>query len=416
MRRIGQWTALGLAISVTACAAGPAQHGSGSSDRARQIAAECRSAPEKSACYDEKLAAIAATGAVDSALEVLTALSSVDKSVERDGHMYAHAIGIAAFDPARDFASTFTRCSELFHAGCYHGLIQAHFAGAGQVDAAAVNGLCREVAESGADRWTVFQCLHGIGHGLVILYEHDLIKGLAGCDLLEDAWDRASCHGGAFMENVTNATHPHHAALTAALAGGHDEHASHADHGATAAEPFRPFDRDDLHYPCTIVEEHHKSACYGMQTSVMLYLNEYDFGAAAEACDGAPETYRATCHQSLGRDASGFANRDIKELNRLCAQDRSELAPNCYVGAAKAVIDWAGQPSEGMRFCRAVAGEENRARCYFAVGQQIGVIVSDREKRRAACTEAGGRYRDACLWGAGLLETEPEFLRAKGTP
>jgi hypothetical protein len=405
----------GLALIAAACGPSMPAVAQGSAEqRASELYELCRrSASEaKAACYDAQLQPIAGAGEVAYEMGVLSGLLKLDPDVERDGHMFAHAIGIAAYSPDRDFATTFASCSELFHAGCYHGVIQARFAAAGEIDATTVNGLCADVADAGLDQWTRFQCVHGLGHGLLILHDHDLLRGLDGCDLLTDGWERESCYGGAFMENVTNATHPHHAALTTQLGAGsghtgHDEHGGHAG----KSEPFQAIDANDPYYPCTIVAEHQKLACWGMQTSAILYLNGNDFAAAAMTCDGAPAEYRRTCHQSLGRDASGHANRQPAALNALCAKDTSEYAAWCYVGAVKAVIDWAGQPSDGLRFCDVVAGEENRARCHEAVGEQIAVIVSSDPDRRAACLDADAMYRDACLWGAGLLNEAPPLLR-----
>lgn len=417
MKRI--WL-LCLALLGGACSAGPAPGQTAADEAARRMVADCRDAEDRTACYDARLGEVARVGEVRKALDILAALAERDADVARDGHMFVHAIGIAAYDPAADFAETFQSCTELFHAGCYHGLIQAHFAAIGRIDAETVNAVCDEVAAAG-DRWTTFQCLHGIGHGLVIYANHDLVEGLAGCELLDDPWKRASCEGGAFMENVTNATHPHHAALTESLGagggqGGHGDHGGmeHGDH--SGEERFAPIDPDDPHYPCTIVKEHQKAACYGMQTSVILYLNDYDFGRAAEICDGAAQPYIAACHQSLGRDASGFANRDARELNRLCGQDRSEYASFCYVGAAKAVIDWGGEPRDGLEFCDSVKGEANRTRCFQAVGQQVAVIIGDETRGRELCGRADGSDQEACLWGAGLLREVPGAVRALARP
>jgi hypothetical protein len=406
-------TVVGLVIT-GACSASQVPAQGTPQETAQRIRDACDQVADRTPCYDGELAALAKTGDVRGALDVVEALAGLDRSVLTDGHMYVHAIGIAAYDKDRPFAETFMRCTELFHAGCYHGVIQAHFGETGAVDAESINNLCATVVDAGADRWTQFQCLHGIGHGVVIHNGHDLLAGLDGCELLRDAWDRSSCLGGAFMENVTNATHPHHAALTQTLGGqeGGGEHDEHAHHGGAAAAPFEPIKRDDPHYPCTIVQQSQKDECYGMQTAVILFLNGYDFGKAAETCDGAPDDMIAVCHQSLGRDASGHANRDTKRLIGLCELDRSAFSRHCYVGAAKAVIDWAGDPADGMAFCRDVVGEENRAACHQAVGQQVAVIVLDPTRGRAICEAAEGRDREACLWGAGLSTERPAVLDA----
>jgi hypothetical protein len=399
-----------------------AQAGGDAQSAARAAARQCakqRDAMKKVACYEGILVPVAEQGALGAALATLEALASIDPDVRRDGHMYVHGLGIAAYDRERDPAETFTECSELFHAGCYHGVIQAHFAETGAADSAEVNGLCTRVRARNPDGWTYFQCVHGLGHGLTILNGHDLVQGLAGCDLLTGAWERDSCYGGVFMENVGNATHPHHTALTSNLpraeGAGHDGHTGHGAHGgqggAAAAEPFKAIDPADPHYPCTLVGEQYLAACYGMQTTVMLHLNGNDFAKAAATCDGAPESVRAICHQSLGRDASGFSEQDHEEVLRLCGLDRSADAPWCYVGAVKAITDWSGKPDEGMAFCAATPEGPARTRCFEGLGEQINIMVATAEDRRAACEQAPAEQRAVCLYGARLIGEKPAALR-----
>jgi hypothetical protein len=143
---------------------------------------------------------------------------------------------------------------------------------------------------------------------------------------------------------------------------------------------------------------------------VILHLNGYDFAAAAQTCEGAPEWLRALCHQSLGRDVSGKANRNPKKMNQLCGMDRTPNARYCYAGAAKSVIDWRGDVEEGLAYCRTVTDRSSRARCSHAVGQQAIMLVSNPQGRRELCARAGGDYQDACLWGAGLIATAPAIL------
>lgn len=379
---------LALLVAITACGPQP----------------ECGNldGQAKFVCINERLLPVARAGEVGKALEMLAALAERDPDVMRDGHLFAHAIGIASFDSARDFATAFLRCSALFQAGCYHGLIQASLAGATDVEAATINALCASVQAAGADRWTHFQCLHGMGHGLLIQNNYHLLRALDACELMSEPAARVSCFGGAFMENAMRAAHPGHSALTASMGG----HASHGDNGAS----FPAVNPDDPHYPCSIVKAHQKSPCYGIQTAVILHLNGYDFGAAADTCESAPEWLRALCHQSLGRDVSGMANRDPKQMNRLCGMDRTPNARFCYAGAAKSVIDWRGDVAEGLVFCRTIKESGNRARCSHAVGQQAMLLIPDARSRRELCARAGGDFREACLWGAGLIEAAPAIL------
>jgi len=84
-----------------------------------------------------------------------------------------------------------------------------------------------------------------MGHGLTMLYAHDLPRALTDCDMLSDGWDRESCYGGAFMESVINATAPHHPATMLA---------AHSHHHM-AATTFKALDPADPLYPCSIMAD-----------------------------------------------------------------------------------------------------------------------------------------------------------------
>src|SRR5204863_190992 len=47
----------------------------------------------------------------------------------------------------------------------------------------------------------LYQCVHGLGHGLMIYSLNDLPYSLHVCDQLATMWDRSSCTGGVFMQN-----------------------------------------------------------------------------------------------------------------------------------------------------------------------------------------------------------------------
>ena len=371
---------------------------------ARLVATSCNGA-EKSACYESMLAAPASRGYVKVAMGALNDLGAKDPEVKRTGHVYAHAIGIAAGTGQSDIAKTFTQCSESFQSGCYHGVIQARFAGLDSLSAKDANDLCAPFRQHESDRWIRFQCVHGMGHGLTMLYDHDLPKGLAGCDLLTDWWDQHSCYSGAFMENIVNVTMPHHPA--SALAHHHDDMAG-MDHDMAGmdhdAKKFKPVDSTNQLYPCSIMSERYLSACYEMQTSLMLYNNKGDIAGAAKSCESAPTAMRTICFASLGRDVSSYSQQNHAEAIRMCSLAVTKYQPWCYYGLVKNFIDLEARSQDGMSLCREVPSSESKAVCYQAVGEQILVLRSTDADRRAACSSAEPEYLDACLYGARLAQ------------
>lgn len=344
-------------------------------------------------CYDNFLVPLVASHGVRAAMATLDALGARDAQVRADGHVYAHAIGIAAGRAGHaDVARTFASCSEIFQSGCYHGVIQAYFEQVRTVDTASVNDLCNPFTSPSASQWLRFQCVHGMGHGLTMFYGHDLPHALTGCDLLRTEWDRESCYGGAFMENVVNATAPHHTA--------HMLH-SHAEmHGTTTS--FKPLDASNLQYPCSIMAQRYLVACYNMQPSVMLYFTSGNIPAAARGCLDAPPALRPECFQGLGREISSYSRQDHAVAIRMCASAKTEYRPWCHVGVVKNLIDLTARYEDGLAYCRAVSGSDNRIKCYEAVGEEIATLRQDRSQREAACAQVVEAYRGACRWGARL--------------
>ena len=359
-------------------------------------------------------------------MSTLSQLAVLDPEIRRSGHVYAHAIGIAAGTGRRDVAEAFSECSESFQSGCYHGVIQAWFGGLDSVSAADANALCAPFRKSERDRWIRFQCVHGMGHGLTMLYDHDLPKGLAGCDLLSEWWDRHSCYSGAFMENIVNVTMPHHPASGLSHRGGKagDSTSGAHEHGAMdkmevhdmasmdhQKPKFTGVDPADQHYPCSVMPERYLGACYEMQTSVMLYNNKGNIAAAAEDCNRAPRAMRTICHASLGRDISSYSQQKHSEAVRMCSLDSGLYQPWCYYGVVKNLIDLEARPADGIAFCRDVPGGANKAVCYNAVGEQIMALTPATETRQSLCSSAESDFRDACLYGARVPGIKaPELL------
>lgn len=356
-------------------------------------------------CYSKTLDSLAALGEVRVAMGTLAQLGNLDVDVKRDGHVYAHGIGIAAGNRGGDVAKTFAMCDESNQSGCYHGVIQAYFAAAKTIGPTEVNSLCAAFRTSAADQWLRFQCVHGTGHGLEMIYGHELPKALTACDLLADMWDRRSCYGGAFMENIVNVTNPHSAAH--ALGSHAGMNMPGMDH---AASQFKAMDPADPLYPCSIMAQQYLVACYEMQTSVMLYLNGGNIGAAAKTCDTAPGRMKYVCYQSLGRDISSYSLQDHDKSIAMCSLGTEKYQPWCYVGLVKNFVDLNARADDGLRFCRHVTGLANKLKCYEAVGEQIGNLRNDTPSRTALCQPSEPAYLPACLFGARVSADEPLLL------
>jgi hypothetical protein len=255
--------------------------------------------------------------------------------------------------------------------GYYHGVLERAFSG---VPESRVSAVARTLCVDSEIRRTAFvayQCVHGLGHGLMIYTDYDLPRSLRICDALSGSWDQVSCTGGVFMENISSS------------------------YGVKS----RWLKDDDLIYPCNVVKERHKIYCYLMVTSRILPAVGYDFRRTAAFCRRSEPAWVATCYQSLGRDASGQTRQDpsrIAEICRLAGAGEGD----CLYGAARDITSNYADPLRAGELCRN-APARHRDRCFFGIGTIIGSIEATDAARRAACLEVGARYASACARGAG---------------
>ncbi len=355
-------------------------------------------------------------------MTLLEQIDSTDQIVRDNSHMLAHSVGLAAFTTPAELAKTFSQCSPNFQSGCYHGLIQAYFldwqrkSGGRAIGADEINGVCKDFhAQAGV--WLLFQCVHGLGHGLELIYDHDLPRSLAGCDLVSDGWERSGCYGGAFMENIISVTNPHQMAENIAGTGGMDMSGmdmSHMDHSGMGGTHFKAYDPADKLYPCSALATRYLNDCYSMQTSLMLFESGGDFKSAAATCERAPAPYLAICFGSLGRDANGYAGSDGSRARGYCINAPARFRTWCHVGVAKNLVDITSHPADGFKYCEMLGDDlVSRTTCYVAIGEEIRLLSTAPEPRREMCAQAPAPFDQACLYGAGMTITRPAALATK---
>jgi hypothetical protein len=381
---------------------------------AHQAEGECRgkTSEAEQTCYEDYFVKLARSDRVHVALGALAALAADHPEVARDGHGYTHVIGIRAWHTGADVKAIFSSCTGLFQSGCYHGVIQAYLMQGGSVDSARAVALCHEVAPEEKDRWLLFQCVHGLGHGFEMAWNWELPKALKGCDWLKTKWDQNSCYGGVFMENAV-----------ASMPGGHHHTAVHAlsaargdtsiagmpgmEHQSGSPDPtritFKMRDSADALYPCSIVDTMYQFSCYQLQGGVILSRVGSDFAKATVECDKAPPLGRSQCYVSLGTNASGMTVQNTPRTIDDCSHGDPGYQPFCFVGAVKNYIDVTAKPDDGIKFCQAVSAGANRTPCFGAVGEELSVLYStDPAARERMCARAGNDGERVCRRGAEL--------------
>ena len=242
-------------------------------------------------------------------------------------HQLVHVIGRAAGNLFGDVAQAYGRGDEFCWSGYYHGVMEAILAKIGYQNVKTqLNTICAGVGATEKYSFAHYNCAHGLGHGVMLVSQHELFDALTTCDSLGDGWERESCYGGVFMENIMAEINPDHAT--------------------------KYLKTDDLLYPCTEVGPSYKQQCFLMQTSHALQVNGYNFGGVFALCDGVETEHRATCYQSLGRDASGNTVSDPERTRDLCMLGRDfDAQSNCITGAVKDFIAYFHSKEAGPKLC-----------------------------------------------------------------
>ena len=329
-------------------------------------------------CFEQAFGNVAYRAGPKAALGLLDE-SLASGVIPADGkcHRISHTIGAASLARFHgNVARTFAAGSASCWSGFYHGVLERSLSTVRSLSATslgkAVVKLCVDPSFRGSP-WLGDQCVHGIGHGLMIATGYSLPLSLRVCDRLRVAFDQASCKGGAFMENVAS------------------------------SYGFRsPWLRDDDPlYPCNAVRAGDREICFGFVTARILPFVDWNWDRAAEVCSGAEARLVATCFGSYGRDAASATALDPAEIVRVCGHARDYgHEGTCVAGAARTMVGnyTGGREAAGM--C-ALARSAVRNECFTAIGQILGRLSSSPRKQVSGCRAIALRQADAaaCIGG-----------------
>jgi cytochrome c553 len=337
----------------------------------RTTLADCRAS--KPECLEQAFGNLTFRDGPKAALAQLQTTLQTDRAVQADCHRIAHRMGSAALARFKDrVAPAFIAGNPICASGYYHGIIERAFLGQPTTRLATVaRQLCSD-PQINAQRFLAYQCIHGLGHGLMIYTGYDLPGSLKTCDDLQTGFDRVSCSGGVFMENFNSS------------------------YGVTS----KYLRKSDPIYPCNAVAEHHKLYCYLLVTANILRVTGGDLKATAGACLRSERRWVSTCYESFGRDASGIAGKDAHRAIASCRLADAHEG-DCVYGVAREIVNADASGPRGGRFC-ALTARRFRERCYSGVGSVLASIEPTSQALRGACRRVSGHYADGCLRGAGL--------------
>jgi len=221
------------------------------------------------------------------------------------------------------------------------------------------------------NRW---QCLHGVGHGLIDIYDYDTQSAISRCEEFEPGLEQISCSKGIFMQNVNH--------YTTTKAG--------------------DFDENDIFYPCNSVPSKYAPACYHYQITYMAFKSggiRVQIPDAFDLCDKiSPEEMIKYCYYGMGRQMESRTYFDWDRAVFLCQQgDRKELQSYCIEGMVMILVNGNTNPIIGFSFCDSLPLEYKQT-CYNGLGKWITMLSSDYDERQKLCSMAENKnYFDICM-------------------
>jgi len=277
-------------------------------------------------CFEQHYQKLVQVGGTKLAFADLRARYQKDDFIKSQCHPLTHVIGNEAAGYYANVSEAFASGDSFCWSGYYHGTMEGVVGKIGRKNiASSMDGICAQVPGKEKYSFDYYNCVHGLGHGIMAIHNDELFDSLKICDSLSGAWERQSCWSGVFMENVIVDNNNHFT---------------------------KYLKKTDPLYPCNVVEDQYKNTCYMMQTSYILKIVNSDFTKVFDWCRKVGVAYVNTCFQSLGRDASGNSVSDQEKTKAICllGRDFTEQS-NCIIGAVKDFISYYHSDKEARGLC-----------------------------------------------------------------
>ncbi len=275
-----------------------------------------------------------------------------DEHIQGECHPLVHEIGHWTWEKYDDIGAAFAaagRDGRACAAGFYHGVMESSVASLSVVELQKILPTVCDDVSSDRRSYTYYDCVHGLGHGLLAFTDDDVSTSLTYCQLLRDDWERTSCASGVFMQNIVNET---------------------AEDGHTP-----DFRTDDPLYPCTAVAPLWQPPCYQMQTTHLFTSERGNLDEIAALCATvADEKNKTYCYQSFGRDINGMYSPNLDTVTRACRTAGAGFT-DCFIGAVRDMVYYTNDPSVGEAACRTVP--DITTACLAGLANDIEAIQAD---------------------------------------
>jgi hypothetical protein len=328
-------------------------------------------------CLRQAYANLTYRDGAEKALRRLADEMAADTFILASCHQISHWMGAAGLLRANgEVSAAFLAGDETCGAGYWHGIMQTKIGslidtGDGSI-VDSIDSLCADEIFR-TSPWIAWQCVHGIGHGLLISLDYAVPTAIAECERLSRAWDVNTCTNGVFMENLI----------------------------PSVPEAVRPWvSTEDPEFPCDRVPERHKNSCYQYAADQVIKLSGGLTPTSGKRCLSFDTQWIDACVDGYGRVVGASAAYLVSDIGTLCAQFGDEYRGVCVSGAAidslqnaPAMVERAGGICESLL--------DGAPACWERLGGLIGLLSETEEEVVAPCRIAlSDISRDRCVRAA----------------
>src|SRR5579859_4613913 len=299
--------------------------------------------PEQYNTMSVKLTALVQQQNPRVALEALKKEMNQDPKVNASCHELLHELGRASYTKYHDFAKAMEYRDETCVSGYTHGVIEAYFAQNNDA-VSSLTLLCQKYPQDTYIKW---ECIHGVGHGLMYYSGNNLPFSLRTCDVFKTAVEQGACYNGVFMENFN------------------------AD---TLLHPSRFVSLTDPFMSCKNSQKF-KAECY--ENAPIYYFNQRndDYLGALRWCDTLSLTDQLACYEGVGAQITRrhFTNPQFVEKICLSGDQRGQVS--CISGMTAWYIDYYASLKPAENICPKLQ-EQSRKFCMLTIAAN-GILFHD---------------------------------------
>ena len=291
-------------------------------------------------------------------------------------HETAHHLGMWLYGYVKDVREALSYSEQVCGGAIFHGVIQNYVmtqklqgTSLNKID---IKSICLKPSGNPyyIEHW---QCLHGLGHGLIEGYDYDVLSAIKRCEEFEPGWEQLSCSKGVFMQNVI-----------------HYLETGQGD-----------FDEDDLYYPCNAVESKRSAPCYHYHVTYMVIKNKGNVQQTFNDCDKIlPADMVKYCYYGFGRQLEPNIGNSIEAALLLCqAGQKSEYHSDCLKGMLLTIVNVNTNTDRGFSFCKLLP-EQYKKDCYDGLGRWILMLQENQgdQLRKEECAKSeNDNYFKVCM-------------------